>query len=129
MANSNPGELERSCRYIIVVLLAATGLLCGGCYRPPQVASDNLELISSLRTAFSTRNTQRLDDNQRVIQERHDQGKLTEIEFAAFNELIALARAGDWELAEKRVVKFQRVQRPTQEQIDRLPKPKPKLPN
>jgi hypothetical protein len=128
LANSNLGTFPCGCRTIFVLLFAVPWLLCAGCYRPPQVATDNLELLSSLRTALSTRNPQRLDDNQRSIEERHSQGKLTDTEFAAFNELIALARSGDWELAEKRVVKFQRAQRPTQEQIDRLPKPKPKLP-
>jgi hypothetical protein len=104
--------------------IAAPLLLTAGCYRPPQAATDNLELISSLRTAISTRSHQRLDDNERVLAERHSQGKLGDDEFKAFNDLIALARAGDWEKAERRVVQFQRAQRPTQEQIDRLPRPK-----
>lgn len=104
--------------------IAAPLLLTAGCYRPPQAATDNLELISSLRTAISTRSHQRLDDNERVLAERHSQGKLSDDEFKAFNDLIALARAGDWEKAERRVVQFQRAQRPTQEQIDRLPRPK-----
>jgi hypothetical protein len=95
-----------------------------GCYRPPQVAEDNLELISSLRTALSTRSTKRLDDNHRVMRERHAAGDLSDSELAAFNELIEMARAGQWESAEKRVVKFQRRQRPTQAQIDRIPRPK-----
>ncbi len=95
-----------------------------GCYRPPQVAEENLELISSLRTALSTRNPKRLDDNDRVMRERHAAGELSDTEMAAFNELIEMARDGEWEAAEKRVVTFQRKQRPTQEQIDRIPRPK-----
>lgn len=102
-----------------VILLSSAG-----CYRPPQVASDNLKLISSLRTALSTRNLERLDDNQKALDDRRAEGKLSEEEFAAFSDLIAMARAGKWEKAEQRVVKFQRVQQPTQEQIDRLPKAK-----
>jgi hypothetical protein len=97
-----------------------------GCYRPPQVSEDNLELISSLRTALSTRNPQRLYDNDRVMHERHAAGDLSDDELAAFTELLEMARAGEWEAAEKRVVVFQRRQRPTQEQIDRIPQPKPR---
>ncbi|MGD9645134.1 MAG: hypothetical protein AB7U73_05435 [Pirellulales bacterium] len=99
-------------------------LLFAGCYRPPQVAPGNLEVISSLRTALSTRNPQRLTENEQVLIARHSQGELSDSELEAFQDLIALARAGDWEKAEQRVVQFQRAQRPTQEQIDRLPKPK-----
>lgn len=114
-------------RHLVRWLLAAPLILAvAGCYRPPQVAEDNLELISALRTAFSTRSTKRLDDNQRVLNERHAAGELSDAELAAFSELITMARAGDWEKAEQRVVTFQRRQRPTKEQIERIPQPKPR---
>ena len=115
-----------SLRIILVMIAGLPLLTLTGCYRPPQVSEDNLELISSLRTALSTRNATRLDDNDRVMEERHAAGELTDTELAAFNELIEMARAGDWEAAEKRIVEFQRRQRPTQEQINRIPRPKPR---
>lgn len=110
----------------VTMLIGLPLLLSTGCYRPPQVAPDNIELITSLRTAISTRKLEWLDDNVREIGQRHAAGELSDTELQAFQELIEMARAGHWEDAEKRIVKFQRRQRPTQEQIDRLPKPKPR---
>lgn len=111
------------------VLLSAAVLALltfAGCYRPPQVAPDNLELISSLRTAISTRSLERLDQNVQAIHERQATGEMSAAEAAAFMDLIEMARDGRWEAAEQRVVAFQKRQRPSQEQIDRLPKPKPR---
>lgn len=122
---TNPPAL-RFDRVLLLVLATALLLSTAGCYRPPQVAPVNLELISALRTAISTRNQQRLSECEREIQQRHAAGQLSAAERAAFDDLIALARNNDWETAESRVLRFQQRQRPTQEQIDALPKPKPK---
>jgi len=96
-------------------------LLVVGC-APPQVAPQNQQLIASLRTAISARNSEWLEKNAEVLEERRADGKVSDVELEAFQAIISKARAGQWEKAEREVLAFQKAQRPTQEQIDRVTK-------
>jgi hypothetical protein len=49
---------------------------------------------------------------------------MSEVEYRAFSAIIAKAKAGHWKEAEQDAVAFQKAQRPTAEQIERLPRPK-----
>ena len=106
-----------TCFATVAVLLLVVG--CG----PPQVAPQNQRLIASLRTAISARNSQWLEKNAEVLEERCAEGKVSDAELEAFQAIINKARAGQWEEAEREVLAFQKAQRPTQEQIDRVTKP------
>jgi hypothetical protein len=103
--------------------VAASGavLLLIGC-GPPQVAPQNLRLTASLRTALSARNAEWLEQNVRAIEERRSAGAMGDDEYAAFQSIVSQAKAGQWQEAERATVRLQQAQRPTQEQIDRLPK-------
>ena len=79
-----------------------------------------MELISSLRTALSARNPQWLDENEAVIEKRHTAGQMRDDEYAAFKKIVERARSGDWKEAERGCLAFQRAQRPTPEQIERV---------
>ena len=105
--------------------LAAGGALAlaAGCGGPPQAAPANQRLISSLRTALSAQKLDWLEQNVTEIESRRGAGKLNDDEYQAFQAIIAKAKAGAWREAEEDAVEFQKAQRPTQEQIDRLPKP------
>lgn len=91
---------------------------CGG----TQMQPGNQRLTSSLRTAVSARNTQWLEQNVTVIEQRRREGQLTDEEYEALTPVVALARAGKWQEAEEAVVELQKSQRPSQEQVDELQK-------
>jgi hypothetical protein len=95
-------------RRLALVLL----VLLAGCGRPPQVGAENLAVIESLRTAVSTRNDTWLEDNARLIAQRHERGQLDDAQFAAFDNIIRQARGGDWAGAETQVVALAKAQRP-----------------
>jgi hypothetical protein len=105
----------------VSLLLAAT--FVGGCGYP-QAAPNNLRLITTLRTALSARNTEWLDQNVALMEERRQAGEMSDDEYDAFQSIVAQARAGEWEEAERAAVKFQKAQRPTDEQIRRVTKAK-----
>lgn len=95
-----------------------------GC-SPPQVSHDHWELLSSLRTACSTRNFEWLGQNEREIAQRRERGLLTEEEHGEFQAILELARNRQWEEAEGRVIQWQRAQRPAATLERRLPPAKP----
>jgi hypothetical protein len=99
---------------LLLSLVAWTG--CS----PPAVAPDNQRLTVSLRTALSTKRFDWLELNAKEVEARRAEGKMNDDEYAAFTAIIAQARAGEWESAEKEVVRLQKAQRPTPEQIERL---------
>ena len=105
-----------TCFATVAVLLVVVG--CG----PPQVAPQNQRLIASLRTAISARNSQWIEKNAEVLEERRAAGTMSDEEYETFQAIIDKAKAGKWEEAEQKVLAFQKVQRPTQEQIDRVKK-------
>lgn len=109
--------------YATSIVLCAGIALLGAC-GPPRVAPDNLRLTSSLRTAISARQTEWLEQNITAIEARKTAGEMSDTEYNAFQSIIAQAKAGNWEAAEREVIRLQKAQRPTKEQIDSLPKVK-----
>lgn len=104
-------------RLLIAALLAA-GVL--GCGRPPQAAPQNLQLIAALRTALSAQNTEWLEKNIAIIDQRHQDGEMSQEEYDEFQRIIAMAQDGRWQEAEQQVIAFQSAQRPTREQQQRM---------
>ena len=90
-----------------------------GCDRP-QAAPQNRELITSLRTAVSARKTDWLEQNVKILEERRAAGKVSDAEYEEFQVIIAKARAGKWEAAEREAIAFQKSQQPTREEIERV---------
>jgi hypothetical protein len=121
--NTRPQE-RRQGRAWTGALLAGAGLLLAlGCGGPPQAAPANQRLISSLRTALSVQKLDWLEQNVQEIESRRAAGQMSDVEHQAFQAIIAKAKAGQWKEAEVDAVEFQKAQRPTAEQIERLPKP------
>jgi hypothetical protein len=81
-----------------------------GCNRPPAVEFENLPLVASLRTACSARNHQWLSGVERAVALRHEEGRLSAAEKTHFDRLIARAKTGDWQGAEKQCYDFERAQ-------------------
>ncbi len=104
---------------VLAVALLLVATMLWGCGRP-QVAPKNLHLIASLRTALSTRNPEWLEQNAEIISQRHQGGKMSDDEYEAFQDILDAARAGDWQDAEHDAIAFQKAQRPTAEQVQRV---------
>jgi hypothetical protein len=91
-----------------VVLLG--GLTCG-CREPaPQVEFANLRHSAALRTAANTRSAERLERAVAAIDAERAAGRMPAEEHSAYAAIIAMARAGDWEGAERAAVRFRRDQ-------------------
>jgi hypothetical protein len=111
--------VSRRPKRFALTAIALGFLLLPGCGYPA-AAEDNMELISALRTALSARNPKWLDENDAVIEKRHAAGQMGDDEYAAFKKIIERARSGEWQDAERSCMAFQRAQRPTPEQIERV---------
>jgi hypothetical protein len=109
-------KLQASSLFVLTIALSFAG--CSA----PRLAPDNLRLTSSLRTAISTRQSEWLEQNVSAIEARKSAGEMSDAEYDAFQSIIAKAKAGQWEAAEKAIVRLQKAQRPTKEQVGRLPK-------
>jgi len=111
--------VSRRPKLLALTAIALGFLLLPGCGYPA-AAEDNMELITSLRTALSARNPKWLDENDAVIEKRHNEGQMGDDEYAAFKKIVERARAGEWQESERSCMAFQRAQRPTPEQIERV---------
>ncbi len=105
---------------LLFIGIAAFFLLGGGCGRTPQVSSDNREMIVSLFTAISSRNTSWLESNARLLEERRAEGKCADEEYKALANIIAQAKSGDWKSAEEAVTVLRDSQEPTAEDLRNL---------
>lgn len=99
----------------VSLLLAASFTGCA----KPQAGAENVELISSLRTAVSAQNPEWLEANVKAINERHAGGHMSDSAHEAFQAIIEKAQAGEWKEAEQDAIAFQKAQRPTDEQMGR----------
>jgi len=100
---------------IVLAAVFALGMLAG-CGKP-QTAPENRDLISSLRTAVNTRNAEWLEKNADLVDERRNAGQMADPEYEEFQAILALARAGQWERAERETIAFQKAQRPTRDEV------------
>lgn len=91
-----------------------------GCWRPPQVAPENRKLIESLRTAISARQSQWLEETSKLVESQHAKRQMSNDEYATFTQVIAQARRGDWQRANKRMLQWAKAQRVTDEDLRRL---------
>ncbi|WP_337174236.1 hypothetical protein [Paludisphaera sp.] len=113
---------------VACAILAASG--CGG----TQVSGENRDLVVSLATATSTREPKWLDKSAALVEERRASGKCSDAEYAAFQEIIAKGRSGDWDAARDAAYALRDAQQPTADDLKHLeegklehrPKPPPK---
>ena len=105
-----------------LLAFACAACLLSGCSRHPEVAPDNRRMISSLRTALSAQRTDWLQQNVHAIEARRRAGKMSQVEYAAFQAIVNKAKQGEWKAAERDAVRFEKAQRPTPEEIERVTK-------
>jgi hypothetical protein len=104
-----PMRTRRQC--LGLALVGLSHAVCSGC-GPTQIAQENRKLLESLATAVSARNVDWLARNQRLIDERHERGRITDSEFKALQRVTAIAATGDWKQAEREVLWLRDGQRP-----------------
>jgi len=94
----------------LTTVLMLTVIAIVGC-GPPQASPENRHLISSLRTALSAENSTWLTENEQIVEQRREHGKMTQEEYETFREIIDRAKAGAWDEAEQQAIRFQEAQR------------------
>jgi hypothetical protein len=89
--------------------------------RSIRVSTNSRLWLSGSRARQPTADHFASNANEEIIEKRHAEKDLNDSAYSAFKKIIAQAREGDWKGAELESLKFQRAQRPTREQIKRLP--------
>jgi hypothetical protein len=84
-----------------VLLTVGAGLT--GCNRQPQIGPENRRLIDSLQTAVMAKNPEWLEANEKLIEARHQEGKLRDEEYEPLQAIVRKAKAGDWSTAAEEV--------------------------
>ncbi|MBM4020710.1 MAG: hypothetical protein FJ284_00400 [Planctomycetes bacterium] len=115
MANEQmlPAARRRWWRRRLLLAAVLAGLTpCAGCHpTAPRVEFANRRFSGALRTATNTKNPQRLAAAKKSIEQAVAAREIGLEEHAWYEEIIALAEAGDWERAERRTIEFRRDQR------------------
>jgi hypothetical protein len=86
--------------------LFALALTFQGCSSPTEVDRDNRRLVDAILTAITMKNTNWLDDDARLAEERHLAGQLTDSDYEELAAVIEIARSGDWKTAEQECYEF-----------------------
>ncbi len=77
---------------VVGLIAAVTG--CGG--EPSQRELGNARAFEALLTAVSLKHDKEVENDARLIDERHAAGELSDEKYRALGEIIAKARAKDW---------------------------------
>lgn len=119
-ATSRPQPARAATLMVAALLIALLLLAAPGCGGGPQMTGENRELIASLATAVSTRESKWLDKNATLVEERRAAGKCSDTEYAAFQEIIAKAKAGEWDAAQEAAYALRDAQVPTADDLKNL---------
>ncbi len=99
MTNLTGAHRHRLCRAASAVALGlffSTSLLgCGT--NEPAIAKGNVKLIGKLKTAIGAKKIDWLNATAKQIDEAHQQGKLSEPEYAALKPIVAAAHQNQWD--------------------------------
>ena len=68
----------------------------------------NAQAFEALLTAVSLKHEKEVDNDAKLIDERHAAGELSDEKYRELGEIIEKARAKDWAAAEKRAYEFRK---------------------
>jgi hypothetical protein len=77
---------------------------CGG--EPSSRAVENARAFEALLTAVSLKNVKELENDARILDERHASGALSTARHEELRAVVDQARAGDWKNAEAAAYRF-----------------------
>ncbi len=83
-------------------------LLFPGCSAPTEVERGNRRVVDAILTAIAMKNTNWLDDDAKLVEQRYLDGQLTDDEYEQLSSVIEIAKTGDWQAAEKAGYKFRK---------------------
>jgi hypothetical protein len=89
-------------------LLFALALTFQGCSGPTEVDRDNRRLVDAILTAITMKNTNWLDDDAELAEQRNLAGQLTDSDYEQLASVIEIARSGDWKTAEQEGYEFRK---------------------
>lgn len=97
--------------YVCLALLMTLCMGLYGCSSHPEATSpESMNLIKQVYTAVNSKNEQRLGDCELKLKSLIESQKVDQAEAKAFEEIIGLARQGDWERAQSRALQFAEAQ-------------------
>jgi hypothetical protein len=94
----------RGLRAIVFASIVLTLIGCSG--EPSEREVKNARAFEALLTAVSLKNPKELEQDARLIDERHAAGEMSDGRYKEIREIIDKARAKDWAGAEKRAYEF-----------------------
>jgi hypothetical protein len=83
-----------------------------GCGRTPQIPKSDYQLVSQLRTAVAAKKNDWLDEVAKKLDERNRSGSTAKEEQAALESIVALARQGNWDEANRKLLDLVNSQKP-----------------
>ena len=98
-------------------------VLCAGC-GTTQLAASNRSLLAALQTAVTSKNEAWLDAVAKQVEDQHAKRAMSDAEYKAFDDIIDIAKKGDWDSARDRVFALSEAHRPTAEDVARTRTPK-----
>lgn len=90
-------------RAALLAVVTWTQVGCGG---PSEREVKNARAFEALLTAVSLRNQKEMEQDAKQIDERHAVGELSDRNYREIQEIVAKARAQNWQDAEKRAYEF-----------------------
>ena len=90
----------------VLLGLATTLSGCGG--KPTKREVQNARAFGALLTAVSLKREKEVENDAKLIDERHAAGELSDEKYRELGEIIEKARAKDWAGAEKRAYEFRK---------------------
>jgi hypothetical protein len=113
--STSGGEAGTRLRWLLgtagVLAIALLVVWWPGCRQYPAVTSkESLQLMKLLYAACNTRDPARLSQTEQRLEKAVREGKVTPPEQEAFASILGMARAGDWEGAERAALRFARDQ-------------------
>jgi type IV pilus biogenesis protein CpaD/CtpE len=97
-------------RCLFSIGLAA--LLLAGCAKKTPETPETLQMIAGVRTAVSAKNPEWLRQWKAKIEQAGEANQLTEETSTALQGVVELAESGDWDSANRKIIRLQRSRAP-----------------
>lgn len=95
---------------LIVIGIAATGWIISMYMRPPAVQIVDLKYVQLLRTAVSNQSIPGIVKIESVLKKKLEANDLSRAQWTHFESILKLAKAGQWEDADRACQKFESAQ-------------------
>ena len=104
---TNRDLLPRNSTLKLLTLVLACLFIAGGCRSYPEVTSaESQHFIKQVYTACNTKSIDRVSKCVERLNELTSQNLISKSEAAAFNRILELAKANDWQSAQDQALEF-----------------------